>query len=134
MFFNLTVCRVKQCIISLHTRARRSRCQRCTLTADDTLQSLTEKVDIYGMGMIFFSLMSGKLPFDNDPETENKILNGEKPVFEAYWPADYMKVSEVRCMFTHWSVERQATDLEPLLCCDIPRCRILCCALCKYFC
>lgn len=56
------------------------------------LQTLTEKVDIYGMGMILYSLASGEIPFGKDEETTNKILKGEKPVFDAYWHAGYMEV------------------------------------------
>lgn len=64
------------------------------------LQTLTEKVDIYSMGMLFFSLTSGELPFDHDEDGKNKILKGEKPVFDAYWPAGYMEVSGGCCLFS----------------------------------
>lgn len=44
------------------------------------------------MGMILFSITSGKIPFGRDEDITDKILKGEKPGFEAYWHTGYMEV------------------------------------------
>lgn len=54
---------------------------------------MTEKVDIYGMGMIFYTLISGKTPFPKGERAEGMIMRGERPYIEPSWHEGYMQVS-----------------------------------------
>ncbi|CAN0476442.1 unnamed protein product, partial [Scytosiphon promiscuus] len=48
-------------------------------------QLLTEKGDVYSLGMIFFSLMSGKIPFLRTESGKQMILRGERPAIHPSW-------------------------------------------------
>lgn len=54
---------------------------------------MTEKVDIYGMGMIFYTLISGKTPFPKGERAEGMIMRGERPNIDPSWHEGYMQVS-----------------------------------------
>lgn len=53
---------------------------------------LTEKTDVYSLGMIFFSLMSGKIPFPRTDLGKQMILSGERPAIDPSWHTGYMQV------------------------------------------
>ncbi|CAM9894012.1 unnamed protein product [Laminaria digitata] len=53
---------------------------------------LTEKVDIYSMGMIFYSMMSGRAPFPMTELGNRMIVRGERPKIDPSWHAGYMQV------------------------------------------
>lgn len=53
---------------------------------------MTEKVDIYSMGMVFYSLISGRVPFSG----ERSSTNVEQPTIDPSWHGGYIKVRRVQ--------------------------------------
>lgn len=57
------------------------------------LQPLTAAADVYSMGMIFFSLMAGDLPYDGDQDRlEIALARGSRPDIRPSWHTGFMKV------------------------------------------
>lgn len=55
-------------------------------------QPLTEKSDIYSMGMIFYSLVAGNLPYGDEAEFITAYQKGLKPKMNPAWHNGFMKV------------------------------------------
>ncbi|CAM9852018.1 unnamed protein product [Ectocarpus sp. 12 AP-2014] len=55
---------------------------------------LTEKADIYSMGMIFYSLIAGRNPYDTPEALETAVSHGSKPDVDPSWHRGYMEVVE----------------------------------------
>lgn len=68
------------------------------------LQPLTEKADIYSMGMIFYSLVSGKEPYRHTESEELKMLKGIMPDIDPSWHEGYMEVRLKYVLFISSSV------------------------------
>lgn len=56
------------------------------------LQDLTEKLDIYSMGMIFWSMLGRNEPFARDDFYKNKVLAGERPFVNPSWHRGFVEV------------------------------------------
>lgn len=56
-------------------------------------QSLTEKVDIYAMGMIYFSLISGGVPFPDQEAFERAYGAKLRPEIDPSWHKGFTRVS-----------------------------------------
>lgn len=68
------------------------------------LQPLTEKADIYSMGMIFYSLLSGKEPFGHTESEELKMLKGIMPDIDPSWHEGYIEVRLKYVLFISSSI------------------------------
>ncbi|CAN0078548.1 unnamed protein product [Ectocarpus fasciculatus] len=53
---------------------------------------LTEKADIYSMGMVFYSLIAGRKPYDTPEALETAVSHGKKPEVDPSWHRGYMEV------------------------------------------
>ncbi|CAM9931054.1 unnamed protein product, partial [Hapterophycus canaliculatus] len=54
---------------------------------------LTTAADVYSMGMIFFSLMAGGLPYEGDQyRLERALRTGSRPEIDPSWHKGFMKV------------------------------------------
>lgn len=56
-------------------------------------QSMTEKADIYSLAMIYFTLISRRLPFARTESDRDKMLLGERPAIDPAWHGGFMEVS-----------------------------------------
>ena len=56
-------------------------------------QPLTEKLDIYSMAMVFYSMLAGHPPFEGEKGALKKIMNGIPPKVDRSWNRDFMDVS-----------------------------------------
>lgn len=56
-------------------------------------QPLTEKADIYSMGMVFYSLVAGDLPYGDQEQFMVAYQKGLKPKMNPSWNQGFMKVS-----------------------------------------
>ena len=45
------------------------------------------------MGMVYYTLISGRVPFPRNDATVEKIMKGERPDIDPSWNAGYMEVS-----------------------------------------
>jgi hypothetical protein len=63
-----------------------------------------EMVDIYSMGNIFYAIVSGDMPFENDKEkdAQKKIKNGERPII----PESVLKSDDIAIKTIVSAVER----------------------------
>ena len=57
------------------------------------IQPLTEKLDIYSMAMIFYSMLAGHPPFEGEKGALKKIMGGIPPKVDRSWNTDFMDVS-----------------------------------------
>lgn len=56
-------------------------------------QLLTEKSDIYGLGMLFFSIIAGRLPYYGNPDLlESAFSHGSRPEIDPSWHGGFMEV------------------------------------------
>jgi len=56
-------------------------------------QPLTEASDVYSLGMVFFTLISGKVPYDDDQERlETAFYSGTRPDIDPSWHRGFVKV------------------------------------------
>jgi len=55
-------------------------------------QPLTEKADIYGMGMVFYSLIAGREPYDSQESFKLALFNRTRPEIDPSWHKGFMKV------------------------------------------
>jgi len=55
---------------------------------------LTEKVDIYSMGMVIWSVLSRQRPFDEFTEKEaiQQVLKGKRPRVDPAWPGEIVSI------------------------------------------
>lgn len=53
---------------------------------------MTEKADIYGMGMVFYSLIAGREPYDSQESFKSALLKKTRPEIDASWHWGFMKV------------------------------------------
>ena len=58
------------------------------------LQPLTEKLDIYSMGMVFYSMLAGHPPFEGEKGALKNIMEGTPPKVDRSWNSDFMDVSD----------------------------------------
>lgn len=58
-------------------------------------QRLTEKIDVYSMGMIFWSMLGRDAPFEKDKEQyyKDRVIGGERPNVNPRWNRDFVEVS-----------------------------------------
>lgn len=68
------------------------------------LKDLTEKLDVYSMGLIFWAMLGRDQPFKRDKEHlyKERVLCGERPVIDPAWHEEFVQVSfdflsRVRC-------------------------------------
>ncbi|CBN74836.1 serine/threonine/tyrosine kinase [Ectocarpus siliculosus] len=55
---------------------------------------LTEKADIYSMGMIFYSVIAGRNPYDTPEALQTAVSHGSKPEVDPSWHRGFMEVVE----------------------------------------
>lgn len=77
-----------------------------------TPQALSEKLDVYSLAMVFYSMLAHKPPFVGEPESRKKILNGIPPVIDPSWDAGFMEVREMGfCFLRFVALEQACPDL-----------------------
>ena len=57
-------------------------------------QPLTEKLDIYSMGNIFWAMFGRDPPFPRDEYYKNRVLDGERPEVHPSWHPEFVKVGK----------------------------------------
>lgn len=57
-------------------------------------QPLTEKLDIYSMGMIFWSMLGRDTPFERDDTYKERVIGGERPYLDPSWHRGFVNVSK----------------------------------------
>lgn len=55
-------------------------------------QLVTEKTDIYSLGMIFYSLINGDAPYETAESFKRALVNKSRPEIDPAWHEGYMKV------------------------------------------
>ena len=89
-------------------------------------QLLTEKADIYSLGMIFFALIAGRLPYYGKPELlESAFYQKGRPKIDPSWHRGFMEVcttylsrrAQKQCIITRFRQHSFpcATDAKRLL-------------------
>lgn len=58
-------------------------------------QLLTEKLDIYSMGMIFWAMLGRDTPFERDDTYKDRVVRGERPYVDPSWHRGFVQVSKV---------------------------------------
>lgn len=58
-------------------------------------QLLTEKLDIYSMGMIFWAMLGRDTPFERDDTYKDRVMRGERPFVDPSWHRDFVQVRKV---------------------------------------
>lgn len=53
---------------------------------------LTEKLDIYSMGNIFWAMLGRDVPFIRDDTYKGKVLRGERPKVDPLWHKEFVEV------------------------------------------
>ena len=65
-------------------------------------QHLTEKADVYSMGMIFFAMIAGRLPYYGDPAAlDASFARKGRPAIDPIWHEGFM---EVRTCFMSYRI------------------------------
>ncbi len=57
---------------------------------------MTEKADIYGMGMVFYSLIAGREPYASHESFKLALLKNTRPEIDPSWHSGFMKVCPVQ--------------------------------------
>lgn len=59
---------------------------------------MTEKVDIFSMGFVFYSILAGGLPFGRTNDSRNAFMEktGGIPSFRPGWHPDFVEVSGIK--------------------------------------
>ena len=82
---NSTAVQRSLCRLDYAAYLRRFRCQHGQL--------LTEKADVYSLGMIFFALMAGRMPYYGKPELlESALHHRDRPEIDPSWHRGFMEV------------------------------------------
>lgn len=63
------------------------------------LQPLSEKLDVYSMGMVFYTMLAGKPPFEGKPAAQKMIMDGIPPAVDPSWDSGYVEVSSCSAVF-----------------------------------
>lgn len=59
-------------------------------------QPLTEKADVYSMGMIFFAIIAGRPPYNGDKELlDSAMARKARPDIDSAWHEGFMEVQYV---------------------------------------
>lgn len=62
-------------------------------------QDLTEKLDIYSLGNIFWAMLGRQAPFVRDDTYKGKVLRGERPMIDPTWHPEFVQVGCVGIPF-----------------------------------
>eukprot|EP00026_Physarum_polycephalum_P011836 Phypoly_transcript_12081.p1 GENE.Phypoly_transcript_12081~~Phypoly_transcript_12081.p1 ORF type:complete len:316 (+),score=36.92 Phypoly_transcript_12081:191-1138(+) len=80
----------------------------------DYKKSWTEKSDIYSLGMVFFEMVSGQVPFQEEEWNLDKIMSkiskGTRPKIPKQCPKDFVKVIK-QCWHTNPKLRPTAKEL-----------------------
>ncbi|CAN0308039.1 unnamed protein product, partial [Scytosiphon promiscuus] len=55
-------------------------------------EDLTEKLDIYSLGNIFWAMLGRQAPFVRDDYYKGKVLDGERPKVDPSWHPEFVQV------------------------------------------
>lgn len=80
------------------------------------LQELTEKVDVYSLSMVFYSMLALKPPFEGEARAQHKIMTGIPPVTDPSWHPGFVEVSQVSMSQLAW-LPIFITTIPNLACC-----------------
>jgi len=85
---------------------------------DDISKTWSEKSDIYSIGMVFYELMSGKLPYHEEEWNFDKIMNkikgGKRPKIPKQCPKEFRNVIK-RCWNANPKLRPTAKELAALI-------------------
>lgn len=56
-------------------------------------QPVTDKTDVYSMGMIFYSLINGDTPYETPESFKLALVNKSRPEIDPSWHEGFMEVS-----------------------------------------
>lgn len=71
------------------------RTDRSTTDQRPGWQDLTEKIDIYSMGNIFWAMLGRGAPFIRDDYYKKKVLRGERPYVDPSWHSEFVQVGRL---------------------------------------
>lgn len=74
---------------------------------------LTEKLDIYSMGNIFWAMLGRDVPFIRDDTYKGKVLKGERPKVDPSWHKEFVEVGG-RCQVLFSLFEGQESCFRPI--------------------
>ncbi|CAM9981725.1 unnamed protein product, partial [Hapterophycus canaliculatus] len=58
-------------------------------------------MDIYSMGLVFYSMLALKPPYDGDEEIISHVLDGIRPPIDPSWHPGFIAVSS-KCCASHF--------------------------------
>ncbi len=87
------------------------------------MEEQTEKIDVYSLGNVIFSILTGLYPFDDleMEDAQKKVMNGETPPIPVEYlksnhPIDKALVQAMKmCWVYNWQDRANASDVRDFL-------------------
>eukprot|EP00904_Undaria_pinnatifida_P002246 jgi/Undpi1/12021/HiC_scaffold_4.g01720.m1 len=57
-------------------------------------EGLTEKLDVYSLAMVFYSMLAGKAPFEGEEHAQQKIMTGIPPEINPSWHPGFLEIMQ----------------------------------------